>query len=136
MTTERFRCAWCSAKHVASDHAWVQGRWLHFEPRTSTTLKVSTLHFYPLCTLSSPYLPDTISLLLASSLLWNSLPSPLRSASSESSLHSFRQHLQKYIRFPVIRPVGFLIKQTNLMVMILFKGFLKGAKPWSRGSPS
>ena len=36
-----------------------------------------------------------------STLLWNSLPSPIRSA---SSLHTFRQDLQKYLGIPVIRP--------------------------------
>ena len=55
-----------------------------------------------------------ISLLFTGSLLWNSLSTSLRSA---SSLHSFRQDLKKYLGFPdkaKIGLLGFLIKQQQL----------------------
>ena len=45
--------------------------------------------------------PGTISPLFTSTVIWNSLPSPIRSA---SSLYTFRQDLQKYLGIPVIRP--------------------------------
>ena len=54
-----------------------------------------------LCIPSAARRPGTISPLFTSTLLWNSLPSPIRSA---SSLHTFRQELQKYLGIPVIRP--------------------------------
>ena len=43
------------------------------------------------------------SLFFTTSLLWNSLSSPLRSPTF--SLPSFRKQLMKYLGFPVIRPV-------------------------------
>ena len=64
----------------------------------STTRSQLTLS---LCIPSGARHPGTISPLFTSTLLWNSLPSPIRSA---SSLHTFRQDLQKYLRIPVIRP--------------------------------
>ena len=44
----------------------------------------------------------SISPLITTSLLWNSLTSPLRSPTFP--LHSFRQQSMKYLGFPVIRP--------------------------------
>ena len=64
----------------------------------STTRSQLTLS---LCIPSAARRPGTISPLFTSTLLWNSLPSPIRSA---SSLHTFRQELQKYLGIPVIRP--------------------------------
>ena len=64
----------------------------------STTRSQLTLS---LCIPSAARRPGTISPLFTSTLLWNSLPSPIRSA---SSLHTFRQDLQKYLGIPVIRP--------------------------------
>ena len=63
----------------------------------STTRSQLTLS---LCIPSAARHPGTISPLFTSTLLWNSLPSPIRSA---SSLHTFRQDLQKYLGIPVIR---------------------------------
>ena len=57
----------------------------------STTRSQLTLS---LCIPSAARHPGTISPLFTSTLLWNSLPSPIRSA---SSLHTFRQDLQKYL---------------------------------------
>ena len=51
-----------------------------------------------LCIPSAARHPGTISPLFTSTLLWNSLPSPIRSA---SLLHTFRQDLQKYLGTPV-----------------------------------
>ena len=64
----------------------------------STTRSQLTLS---LCIPSAARCPGTISPLFTSTLLWNSLPSPIRSA---SSLHTFRQELQKYLGIPVITP--------------------------------
>ena len=64
----------------------------------STTRSQLTLS---LCIPSAARRPGTISPLFTSALLWNSLPSPIRSA---SSLHTFGQDLQKYLGIPVIRP--------------------------------
>ena len=64
----------------------------------STTRSQLTLS---LCIPSAARRPGTISPLFTSTLLWNSLPSPIRSA---SSLHTFRQDLQKYLGISVIRP--------------------------------
>ena len=64
----------------------------------STTRSQLTLS---LCIPSAARRPGTISPLFTSTLLWNSLPSPIRLA---SSLHTFRQDLQKYLGIPVIRP--------------------------------
>ena len=64
----------------------------------STTRSQLTLS---LCIPSAARRPGTISPLFTSTLLWNSLPSPTRSA---SSLHTFKQDLQKYLGIPVIRP--------------------------------
>ena len=78
----------------------------------STTRSQLTLS---LCIPSAARRPGTISSLFTCALLWNSLPSPIRSA---SSLHTFRQDLQKYLGIPVIRqdrPVGFPIKQQQLI---------------------
>ena len=57
----------------------------------STTRSQLTLS---LCIPSAARRPGTISPLFTGTLLWNSLPSPIRSA---SSLHTFRQDLQKYL---------------------------------------
>ena len=72
----------------------------HSNSTHSTTRSQLTLS---LCIPSAarPWRPGTISPLFTSTLLWNSLPSPIRSA---SSLHTFRQELQKYLGIPVIRP--------------------------------
>ena len=66
----------------------------HTAPPVLTELTLS------LCIPSAARHPGTISPLFTSTLLWNSLPSPIRSA---SSLHTFRQDLQKYLGIPVIR---------------------------------
>ena len=70
----------------------------HSNSTHSTTRSQLTLS---LCIPSAARRPGTISPLFTSTLLWNSLPSPIRSA---SSLHTFRQELQKYLGIPVIRP--------------------------------
>ena len=70
----------------------------HSNSTHSTTRSQLTLS---LCIPSAARRPGTISPLFTSTLLWNSLPAPIRSA---SSLHTFRQELQKYLGIPVIRP--------------------------------
>ena len=70
----------------------------HSNSTNSTTRSQLTLS---LCIPSAARRPGTICPLFTSTLLWNSLPSPIRSA---SSLHTFRQELQKYLGIPVIRP--------------------------------
>ena len=70
----------------------------HSNSTHSTTRSQLTLS---LCIPSAARRPGTISPLFTNTLLWNSLPSPIRSA---SSLHTFRQELQKYLGIPVIRP--------------------------------
>ena len=70
----------------------------HSNSTHSTTRSQLTLS---LCIPSAARRPGTISPLFTSTLLWNSLPSPIRSA---SSLHTFRKELQKYLGIPVIRP--------------------------------
>ena len=72
----------------------------HSNSTHSTTRDRSQLTL-SLCIPSAARRPDTISPLFTSTPLWNSLPSPIRSA---SSLHTFRQELQKYLGIPVIRP--------------------------------
>ena len=47
---ERFRYTCFSAKHVAPDHAWVQGPWLDFEPCQGEFLHT----FLYMCTRGSP----------------------------------------------------------------------------------
>ena len=74
---ERFRCAWFRMKHVALYHAWVQGPWFDFEPRTWTTLKVSfqcgLKHAAFLC-ISRPFVP--LSPKCVQPALWNHGSSP------------------------------------------------------------
>ena len=70
-------------------------------PSNSTDSTTCSQLTHSLCIPSAARRPGTISPLFTSTLLWNSLPSPIRSA---SSLHTFRQELQKYLGIPVIRP--------------------------------
>ena len=77
----------------------------HYKLRSSSNSTHSTTRSQltlSLCIPSAARRPGTISPLFTSTLLWNSLPSPIRSA---PSLHTFmiRQDLQKYLLIPVIR---------------------------------
>ena len=90
-----FRCTHALASSLLCQQYKLRS---HSNSTHSTTRSQLTLS---LCIPSAARRPGTISPLFTSTLLWNSLPSPIRSA---SSLHTFRQELQKYLGIPVIRP--------------------------------
>ena len=71
-------------------------------PENSTQRTTRSQSVTSLCIPHVTRRSGTISPLFTTSLLWNSLPSPLRSPTF--SLHSFRQQLMKYLGFPINRP--------------------------------